>query len=84
MAGFGAAKQMQEDREEELPPVNTPAKAKKTVEIDPFADLRAELGLLHQQQPKSTLFALIAGHENTGKTAIVLDAYRRYLEGDGK
>ena len=66
MAGFGAAKQMQEDREEELPPVNTPAKAKKT--IDPFADLRAELSILHQQQPKSTVFALIAGHENTGKT----------------
>lgn len=82
MAGFGAAKKMQEDREEELPPVGAPAKAKK--EVDPFADLRIELGLLHQQQPKSTLFALIAGHENTGKTAIVLDAFRRYLEGDGK
>ena len=75
MAGFGAAKQMQEDREEELPPVNTPAKAKKTV--DPFADLRAELSILHQQQPKSTVFALIAGHENTGKSAIVLDAFSK-------
>ena len=84
MAGFGAAKKMQEDREEELPTVSTPTKTKAKKEVEPFADLRAELGLLHQQQPKSTLFALIAGHENTGKTAIVLDAYRRYLEGDGK
>ena len=39
---------------------------------DPFADLRNELQSLHKKSPKSTLFGLIAGHENTGKTAIVL------------
>lgn len=84
MAGFGAAKRIQEDREESgetLPNIEN-----KTTPVvnsnDPFSDLRNELQSLHKNQPKTTVFALIAGHENTGKTAIVLDAFDRHCKND--
>ena len=82
MAGFGKAKQMEASKD--IPPElqNTPqpmqqqGKQPKTQKkADAFADLRAELTNLHQNRPKTHMFVGIAGHENTGKSAIVLDAF---------
>ena len=82
MAGFGKAKQMEASKD--IPPElqNTPqptqqAKKPMTQKADAFADLRAELTNLHQNRPKTHMFVGIAGHENTGKSAIVLDAFTK-------
>jgi len=90
MAGFGAAKEAKEAKEavpftplkqKKNKTSNNPKEGQSNfvekaydASNDPFADLRNELQSLHNKSPKSTLFALVAGHENTGKTAIVLDA----------
>ena len=62
MAGFGAAKRIQEDREESGEPL--PTTENKTTPVvnsnDPFTDLRSELQALHKNQPKTTVFSLIA------------------------
>ncbi len=89
MAGFGKAKQMEASKD--LPPelqntqpasLTKPPKAGENLpphrgveQKDAFADLRAELTNLHQNRPKTHMFVGIAGHENTGKSAIVLDAF---------
>ena len=83
MAGFGKAKQMEASKDTPPDLQNTqPAKASPqqdrkpmTQKADAFADLRAELTNLHQNRPKTHMFVGIAGHENTGKSAIVLDAF---------
>jgi hypothetical protein len=84
MAGFGKAKQMEasKDLPSELqntqPAKASPQQAKQPMtqkKADAFADLRAELTNLHQNRPKTHMFVGIAGHENTGKSAIVLDAF---------
>lgn len=41
---------------------------------DPFADMRAELEALATDGPKTHIFCGVVGHENTGKTGIVMDA----------
>ena len=58
MAGFGAAKKMQEDREEELPTVSTPTKAKAKnkgppVPADPKMDIFS-LGLVALEMLRKT------------------------------
>lgn len=97
MAGFGAAKEAKEAKEavpftplkqKKNKTSNNPKEGQSNfvekaydASNDPFADLRNELQSLHKKSPKSTLFGLIAGHENTGKTAIVLDAYDKVKTG---
>ena len=91
MSGFGKAKELEKtvNSEESKGPTtetmleehlsnNPPSKRKQKSEpVDVFSDLREELKNLHQTRPKTHLFVGIAGHENTGKSAIVLDAFNR-------
>ncbi|MAL11492.1 MAG: hypothetical protein CMF74_17745 [Maricaulis sp.] len=68
MAGFGKAKEKQEEITDE----QAPAHARK----NPFAALEEELQNMNNQTGH-TLMALV-GHENTGKSAVVTAAYRLY------
>jgi len=94
MAGFGAAKDL--EKQNKKPPqsqekLNKPPKAGENLpphrgveQKDEFSDLRAELQTLHQQNPLSHTFMGIAGHENTGKSAIVLAAFSNDKEAEEK
>ena len=85
MAGFGAAKEIEDSNKK--PPqsqekLNKPPKAGENLpphrgveQKDAFADLRSELSTLHTNRPKTHMFVGIAGHENTGKSGIVLSAF---------
>ena len=76
MAGFGKTKEADAEVKAEKELLATPA-VKRTND-DPFADLRKELDLM-DNAPQTHLFMGIAGHDNTGKTAIVTDAFARWL-----
>ena len=72
MAGFGKTKEIIDDLEKDdgIPiEVGTVEKSG-----DPFSDLRNEYHVL-DNTPLTHLIQGIAGHENTGKTAIVTDAF---------
>jgi len=83
MAGFGKAKELKQtgvDPKDFTPKAmqqGQKSMAKKPKTKDAFADLREELKGLHQHRPKTHLFVGIVGHENTGKSAIVLDAFSK-------
>ena len=75
MAGFGAAKEEKQKAKTPKAPQQGEKKAGRQTTLDEYADLRAELQTLHQQNPLSHTFMGIAGHENTGKSAVVLAAF---------
>ena len=87
MSGFSKAKEL--DKKGEGPTAETmlqldtekkgkpKRKGKPSPPVDVFSDLREELKILHQTRPKTHLFVGVAGHENSGKTAIILDAFNR-------
>ena len=76
MAGFGKTKEANKADEEEQVLEETPAT--KRTDDDPFASLRKELEMM-DNTPQTHLFMGIAGHDNTGKTAIVTDAFSKWL-----
>jgi hypothetical protein len=76
MAGFGKTKEANKEDEEEKVLEETPAT--KRTDDDPFASLRKELEMM-DNTPQTHLFMGIAGHDNTGKTAIVTDAFSKWL-----
>ena len=76
MAGFGKTKEAEAEVKAEKVLEATPAVQRN--DADPFADLRKELNLM-DNAPQTHLFMGIAGHDNTGKTAIVTDAFTRWL-----
>jgi len=75
MAGFGKTKEADKKEEEEVVVAETPAN--KSTSSDPFAMLHKELQMM-DNAPQTHLFMGIAGHDNTSKTAIVTDAYRKW------
>jgi|TARA_R110002051_G_scaffold321564_2_gene409550 hypothetical protein len=77
MAGFGKTKEVKEEEAEIVAVEETPA-IKRTDE-DPFSSLRKELGML-DNAPQTHVFMGIVGHDNTGKTAIVTDAYSKFMK----
>ena len=78
MAGFGEAKKAELKEEDDKVLAETPAT--KRMDSAPYAELRKELEILHEQGPKTHIFMGLIGHENTGKTAVILDAYQRYCD----
>jgi hypothetical protein len=76
MAGFGKTKEAQTEAKAEKVLEETPAVKRK--DDDPFAALRNELQMM-DNAPQTHLFMGIAGHDNTGKTAIVTDAFTKWL-----
>jgi len=68
MAGFDAAKKLQEV-DDTIVPETTKGK------VDRYLALRNELSDLISNKLLTHLFVGVAGHENTGKTAIILDAF---------
>mgnify|MGYP003111624968 CR=1 FL=1 len=78
MSGFAKAKELDKKQVKDEGPTEDSMleqEPSKSVANDAFSDLREELQNLHQTRPKTHLFVGIAGHENTGKTGIVLDAF---------
>ena len=76
MAGFGKTKEAQAEVAAEKKLEETPAVQRN--DADPFAALRKELQMM-DNAPQTHLFMGIAGHDNTGKTAIVTDAFTKWL-----
>lgn len=76
MAGFGKTKEAQTEAAAEKKLEETPAVQRN--DADPFAALRKELQMM-DNAPQTHLFMGIAGHDNTGKTAIVTDAFTKWL-----
>lgn len=75
MAGFGAAKKLQEsDNKVDDTKLNEQDIRLNEV-IERYASLRDELSSLVSNKLLTHLFVGVAGHENTGKTAIILDAF---------
>jgi len=73
MGGFGKAKQAELKAEHE------------ESQGDPFENLRAELADVNANKPKTHIFMALVGKENTGKSAIVFDFYKRYCDSfDGR
>tara|TARA_A100001515_G_scaffold89218_1_gene70924 strand:+ start:1403 stop:2389 length:987 start_codon:yes stop_codon:yes gene_type:complete len=72
MAGFGQAKQDKKEEEEQQVIEDTPAHQR--TDGDAFAALRKELGLM-DHTPQTHIFMGVVGHENTGKSAIITDAF---------
>tara|TARA_R110002012_G_scaffold41648_1_gene113812 strand:+ start:2185 stop:3174 length:990 start_codon:yes stop_codon:yes gene_type:complete len=72
VAGFGKTKEVKEEQAEIVEVEETPAI--KRTDSDPFSLLRKELGMM-DNAPQTHVFMGIAGHDNTGKTAIVTDAF---------
>ena len=77
MAGFGEMKNKQITNEEEKKLKDTPAS--KRTDADPYAALREEYKVLSENRPKTHCFMGIIGHENTGKSAIVLDFFQKHI-----
>ena len=75
MAGFGKTKEAEKKEAEEVIEAETPAH--KSTSSEPFALLQKELQLM-DNSPQTHIFMGIAGHDNTSKTAIVTDAYRKW------
>jgi len=71
MAGFGKTKEAEKKEVEEEKLESTPAH--KRTDDDAFASLQKEL-MMMDNTPQTHIFMGIAGHDNTGKTAIVTDA----------
>jgi hypothetical protein len=79
MAGFGKTKEAKaEAKEEEKAEALEATPANKRTDDNPFAALRRELQLM-DHSPQTHIFMGIAGHDNTGKTAIVTDAFNRWV-----
>jgi len=78
MAGFGEMKEKQTTKEQKKVLKDTPAS--KRTDADPYAALREEYKVLSENRPKTHCFMGIIGHENTGKSAIVLDFYQKYCD----
>ena len=78
MAGFGESKKEELAKEAATERTDTPAHKREGV--DPFSDLRSEYEQLHKHGPKTHIFMALVGHENTGKTGIVFDAFQKYCE----
>lgn len=78
MAGFGESKKAQKALKEAEKLAATPAHVR--TDEDPYAELRNELQTLAAQMPKTHIFMGLIGHENTGKTAIVLAAFQQYCD----
>ena len=76
MAGFGKTKEAQAEVAAEKKLEETPAVQRN--DADPFAALRKELQMM-DNAPQTHIFMGIAGHDNTGKTAIVTDAFTKWL-----
>jgi len=76
MAGFGKTKEAQAEEKAVKVLEETPAVQRN--DADPFAALQKELDLM-DNAPQTHLFMGIAGHDNTGKTAIVTDAFSKWL-----
>ena len=73
MAGFGAAaKQDKMDKQAEKA---TPSKQVEAEDV--FASLAKERNQLKSVRPRSHQFVALAGHDGTGKSALVLDAYKK-------
>ena len=73
MGGFGKAKQAELKAEHE------------ESQGDPFENLREELADVNANKPKTHIFMALVGKENTGKSAIVFDFYKRYCDSfDGR
>ena len=79
MAGFGKTKEAKIEAEATQELEETPAI--KRTDSDPFAALRKELEIMNNT-PQTHIFMGIAGHDNTGKTAIVTDAFTRWISND--
>ena len=79
MAGFGKAKEIQVKEEEAEELASTPVT--KRTDSGAFAALKAEFEELQNQGgPKTHIFMGIIGHENTGKSGIVLDFFQKYCD----
>ena len=76
MAGFGKTKEAQAEAKAVKVLEETPAVQRN--DADPFAALRKELELM-DNAPQTHLFMGIAGHDNTGTTAIGTDAFTKWL-----
>ena len=76
MAGFGATVKENVAKEEAKKPVKA-KKSKPITEDDTFAALAKEREQLKTTRPRSHDFIAIAGHEGTGKSGLVLDAYAK-------
>ena len=77
MAGFGQAKKLQQAAEEEETLAETPVTQR--TDSGAFAALKAEFEELQNQGgPKTHIFMGVIGHENTGKSGIVLDFFQNY------
>ena len=77
MAGFGKTKQAEKEQKEQKEIEETPPHKRENA--DPFADLRQELTTM-DHMPQTHTFCVLAGHDNTGKTAVVTDAYGKWLQ----
>ena len=76
MAGFGATVKESVAKEEAKKPVKV-KEPKPITEDDTFAALAKEREQLKTTRPRSHDFIAIAGHEGTGKSGLVLDAYAK-------
>lgn len=74
MAGFGKTKEAA--KEAEVQEVIEATPAHKRTDDNPFASLQKELAMM-DNTPQTHIFMGIAGHDNTGKTAIVTDAFTK-------
>ena len=81
MAGFGESKKEEIAQEIAAERADTPAHKREGA--DPFSALRSEFEPLHQHGPKTHIFMALVGHENTGKTGIVFDAFQKYCNEEG-
>jgi len=83
MSGFGTKKK----QEAEVKAAIIDEQPKEEVQpksVNKFDTLERELNLLAEHSPKSHIFCGIVGHENTGKTGTVIDAFMHNLGDDGK
>ena len=79
MAGFGKAKELPQAAEEEEALAETPVTQR--TDSGAFAARKAEFEELQNQGgPKTHIFMGVIGHENTGKSGIVLDFFQKYCD----
>ena len=78
MSGFGKAKALQQQEEEAEELASTPVPQR--TDAGAFSALRAEFEKLQSGGPKTHIFMGIIGHENTGKSGIVLDFFQKYCD----
>jgi len=78
MAGFGKAKNLQVEEEAADELEATPVVQR--TDSGAYAALKAEFEELQQSGPKTHIFMGVIGHENTGKSGVVLHFFQNYCD----